>query len=168
MPDPVDYTGTRDYLNSHRDKGVKYGLDSIRSIAGTFGHPEKKFPCIHVAGTNGKGSTCAMLEAIYRAKGVPAAQCSTGEQKALLISLVLSNARSLAEDTGLAPLILLDEVAAHLDADRRAALYQEICALGSQAWMTGTGPELFEELGSRAQTLIVTESNGTSTATRAP
>ena len=58
---------------------------------------------------------------------------------------------------GAPPIVLLDEVAAHLDAGRRAALYDEICALGAQAWMTGTGPELFSELGERAQTLIVTE-----------
>jgi DNA replication and repair protein RecF len=58
--------------------------------------------------------------------------------------------------------LLLDEVAAHLDASRRAALYDEICALGSQAWMTGTGPELFEELGGRAQHVEVTEAAGTS------
>lgn len=102
------------------------------------------------------------LAATYAAKGVAAGQCSTGEQKALLISLVLTNARALAEDTGAAPLILLDEVAAHLDADRRAALYDEICALGAQAWMTGTGPELFEELGDRAQLFHVTDRDGTS------
>ena len=102
------------------------------------------------------------LTALYTAKGVPAAQCSTGEQKALLISLVLTNARALAEDTGTPPLILLDEVAAHLDATRRAALYDEICALGAQAWMTGTGPELFEDLAERAQHLAVTETDGTS------
>jgi len=102
------------------------------------------------------------LEAIYTAKGVSAAQCSTGEQKALLISLVLTNARALAEDTGAPPLILLDEVAAHLDADRRAALYDEICALGAQAWMTGTDPELFEELGNRAQHLHVRDEDGAS------
>ena len=69
MPGQIDYTATRDYLYSLRDKGLKYGIDSIRSITSTFGHPEKKFPCIHVAGTNGKGSTCAMIEAIYRANG---------------------------------------------------------------------------------------------------
>lgn len=69
MPDQISYAATRDYLNSLKDKGAKYGLDSIRSIATTLGHPEKKFPCIHVAGTNGKGSTCAMIEAIYRANG---------------------------------------------------------------------------------------------------
>ena len=102
------------------------------------------------------------MEATYAAKGVLAGQCSTGEQKALLVSLILSNARALAEDTGAPPIILLDEVAAHLDADRRAALYDEICALGAQAWMTGTGPELFEDLGGRAQVIEVRESGGTS------
>lgn len=104
------------------------------------------------------------LDAVYLEKGVAAAQCSTGEQKALLISLVLTNARALAEDSGAAPLILLDEVAAHLDAARRAALYDEICALNAQAWMTGTGAELFHELGDRAQQLDVREADGTSVA----
>ena len=102
------------------------------------------------------------LDAIFAAKDVAAAQCSTGEQKALLISLVLTNARALAEDTGAAPLILLDEVAAHLDADRRLALYDEICALGAQAWMTGTEAQLFEGLGDRAQYMEVRETDGES------
>jgi DNA replication and repair protein RecF len=97
------------------------------------------------------------LGAIYSDKGVAARQCSTGEQKALLISLILANARALKADTGGAPIVLLDEVAAHLDADRRAALFDEICALEAQAWMTGTGPELFAELGARAQCFAVTE-----------
>lgn len=98
----------------------------------------------------------------YRAKGIPAKDCSTGEQKALLVSLILANARALAQREGAPPILLLDEVAAHLDAGRRAALYDEICALGTQAWMTGTGPELFAELGSRAQVLEVSDSGGTS------
>lgn len=106
------------------------------------------------------------LSAVYTAKGVPAVQCSTGEQKALLISLVLTNARALAEDTGTPPLILLDEVSAHLDAIRRAALYDEICSLGAQAWMTGTGPELFQGLGDRAQHLSVVERDGISAVER--
>lgn len=105
------------------------------------------------------------LQAVFTDKGVPAAQCSTGEQKALLISLVLSNARALAEDTGAPPLILLDEVAAHLDAGRRAALYDEIAALKAQAWMTGTGPELFADLADRAQFMEVNEQNGESLVT---
>lgn len=92
----------------------------------------------------------ADLLAVYAAKKVEARLCSTGEQKALLVSLVLANARALAEDFGAPPILLLDEVAAHLDADRRAALYDEIVALGAQAWMTGTGIELFESLRDRA------------------
>jgi DNA replication and repair protein RecF len=98
------------------------------------------------------------LGAVYVAKGVPARECSTGEQKALLVSLILANARALAVETGAAPILLLDEVAAHLDADRRAALYDEVVALGSQAWMTGTGRELFAPLGDRARYLVVAES----------
>ncbi|WP_299619322.1 DNA replication/repair protein RecF [uncultured Tateyamaria sp.] len=104
----------------------------------------------------------ADLFGTYAAKDVPAKDCSTGEQKALLVSLILANARALAADFGAPPLLLLDEVAAHLDADRRAALYDEICALGAQAWMTGTGPELFEHLGDRAQYLHVSETDGVS------
>jgi DNA replication and repair protein RecF len=96
------------------------------------------------------------LSARYAEKDMEARQCSTGEQKALLISLVLANARALAGD-GAAPILLLDEVAAHLDADRRAALFDEICALGAQAWMTGVGPELFEALGDRAQNFAVAD-----------
>lgn len=105
------------------------------------------------------------LKAIYTAKNIEAKQCSTGEQKALLLSLILANARALSEDFGAAPIILLDEVAAHLDADRRAALYDEICALKAQAWMTGTGAELFAELADRAQHLEVSDDNGASKVT---
>jgi DNA replication and repair protein RecF len=93
----------------------------------------------------------------YAAKGVPARDCSTGEQKALLVSLILANARALAAREGAPPIVLLDEVAAHLDAARRAALYDEICALGAQAWMTGTEAELFAEMGARAQMFEITD-----------
>lgn len=109
----------------------------------------------------------ADLYGVYAAKHVPAKDCSTGEQKALLVSLILANARALARDLGAPPLLLLDEVAAHLDADRRAALYDEICALGAQAWMTGTGRELFDSMGNRAQYLHVTDDGGTSLTTPA-
>lgn len=108
------------------------------------------------------------LGAVYAAKAVPAAQCSTGEQKALLISLILANARALSADLGAAPILLLDEVAAHLDVTRRAALYDEICAVGAQAFMTGTGPELFDSLGARAQAFQVTETDGLSVVTERP
>lgn len=84
------------------------------------------------------------------ATGLPAAQCSTGEQKALLLGIVLANARALAADGG-APLLLLDEVAAHLDPGRRTALYDQIAALGAQALMTGTEPALFAGLDACAR-----------------
>ena len=106
------------------------------------------------------------LEAYWAAKGIAARDASTGEQKALLISLILANARALADDFGAPPILLLDEVAAHLDAERRAALYDEVCRLGAQAWMTGTGAELFDELGGRAQRLQVSEAAGESAITK--
>ncbi len=111
------------------------------------------------AGRTLTGPHRADLLARYGAKNTPADQCSTGEQKALLISLILSNARALAQELGRAPILLLDEVAAHLDPRRRAALYDEICSLQAQALMTGTEPSLFEALGQRAQQVSVRESN---------
>ena len=95
------------------------------------------------------------------AKGVAARDCSTGEQKALLVSLILANARAIEAD-GTAPLLLLDEVAAHLDPGRRASLYDEVCGLGLQAFMTGTEPGLFAELGARAQHWEAAEEGGVS------
>ncbi len=89
--------------------------------------------------------------ATHVAKSAPAAQCSTGEQKALLISLVLAHARQLAEERGQAPVLLLDEVAAHLDLARRRAFFDALDVLGGQAWVSGTDVELFEAFGERAQ-----------------
>ena len=117
------------------------------------------------AGRTLTGPHRADLAAVYRAKAMPADQCSTGEQKALLISLILANARALAADLGTAPILLLDEVAAHLDAARRAALYDELCTIGAQAIMTGTGAELFDSLVARAQSFDVTDQDGLSTIT---
>jgi DNA replication and repair protein RecF len=114
------------------------------------------------AGRSLTGPHRADLRAVYAEKGVAADQCSTGEQKALLISLILANARALAADLGRAPIILLDEVAAHLDQDRRAALYDEICALGAQAIMTGTEAGLFDSLGARGQRFHVVDEGGQS------
>lgn len=90
------------------------------------------------------------LSVTYLAKNMPAELGSTGEQKALLISIVLANARLMNAETGTAPLLLLDEVAAHLDPHRRTALFQEILASRSQAWMTGTDAGFFAELGDAA------------------
>ncbi|MFN3824084.1 MAG: DNA replication/repair protein RecF [Pseudorhodobacter sp.] len=115
------------------------------------------------AGRTLAGPHRADLAAVHHAKGEAAAQCSTGEQKALMISVILANARALAADHGRAPVILLDEIAAHLDAARRAMLYDEISALGAQAVMTGTEAHLFAALGDRAQAFEVTEQDGIST-----
>ena len=89
--------------------------------------------------------------------GVGAPDCSTGEQKALLIAIVLAHARLQAELRGIAPVLLLDEVAAHLDRSRRRALHERILALGTQAWLTGTDAESFEDLGRNAHFLEITE-----------
>jgi len=120
------------------------------------------------AGRTLTGPHRADLVGIYALKGVAADQCSTGEQKALLISLILANARALAGDIGAPPILLLDEVAAHLDLARRASLYDEIIGLGAQALMTGTGQELFETLGDRAQQFDVTEAGGISRVAKVP
>jgi DNA replication and repair protein RecF len=119
------------------------------------------------AGRTLVGPHRADLAAIYRDKGLAADQCSTGEQKALLISLILANACALAQDIGAAPIILLDEVAAHLDPDRRAALYDELCNLGAQALMTGTEASLFDSLRTRAQFFTVADSGSGSIVTEA-
>ena len=90
-------------------------------------------------------------------KDMPAALCSTGEQKALLVAIVLAAARLQAVERGAPPLLLLDEIAAHLDEARRAALFDEISALGAQAWMTGTDRRLFDALDGRAQFFTVAD-----------
>jgi len=87
----------------------------------------------------------------HRPKDMPAALCSTGEQKALLTGLVLSHARLVAELAGAPPVLLLDEIAAHLDAGRRAALFDILVDLNCQAFMTGTDRSLFSSLEGRAQ-----------------
>lgn len=96
------------------------------------------------------------IQVVHRAKGLAATHCSTGEQKALLMGLILANAKALLEgDFAPNPLLLLDEAAAHLDSDRRAALYDELSALGGQAWLTGTDASLFDAFGDRAERFAV-------------
>ena len=87
------------------------------------------------------------LQVSYEAKNMPASACSTGEQKALLVGLILAQARSVAARIGDVPLLLLDEVAAHLDANRRAALADILSDLGGQSWITGTDVEIFSGFG---------------------
>jgi DNA replication and repair protein RecF len=96
------------------------------------------------------------LKSRHAAKNMDADQCSTGEQKALLLGLTLAQARALASDPGAGPsLILIDEAAAHLDSVRRAALFDELLANPGQAWLTGTDENLFEAFGARAQVFEV-------------
>lgn len=110
------------------------------------------------AGRTTEGVHRTDLRVIHAPKGQPADQCSTGEQKALLIGLILANAQALFErDFAPSPLLLLDEAAAHLDSDRRAALYDELTALGGQAWLTGTDRSLFDAFGDRAQRFEVSD-----------
>ena len=112
-----------------------------------------------IAGVTGQGPHRSDLAVTHREKGMPAGLCSTGEQKALLISIILGDARLQAGLQGRAPILLLDEVTAHLDATRRRALFDEIEEMEIQAWMTGTDFALFSELGDRAQ--FMTVENGT-------
>src|SRR6202034_2150397 len=98
------------------------------------------------AGRTLDGPHLTDLAVTYAQKGIAAADASTGEQKALLIGLVLAHARLIAEMTAVAPILLLDEVVAHLDPARRAALHVELVELGAQVWMTGADPGLFNEI----------------------
>lgn len=107
------------------------------------------------AGRTLEGPHRSDLVVHHRPKAMPAAQCSTGEQKALLIGLLLAHAKLVGEMAHITPILLLDEIAAHLDDGRRAALYDMIDMLGCQAWMTGTDRELFKALDNRANFLKV-------------
>ncbi len=110
------------------------------------------------AGRTLSGPHRADLSVIHRPTGTPARDASTGQQKALLIGLILSSASALSDSLeGPAPILLLDEAAAHLDGDRRAALFDELSALGGQAWLTGTEAFLFDAFGERAQRVEITD-----------
>ena len=95
------------------------------------------------------------LSVSHAGKGIPASEASTGEQKALLIRLVLAHAGLIKDMTGFAPLLLLDEIIAHLDPTRRAALYDALANLGAQVWMTGADPAAFGDIVGRAQVFEV-------------
>jgi len=107
------------------------------------------------AGRTLDGPHLSDLVVTHADKNVPAAEASTGEQKALLIRLILAHGGLLKQMTGAPPILLLDEVVAHLDPNRRAALYDALTSLGAQVWMTGADPAAFAALGSRAQVFEV-------------
>ncbi len=104
-----------------------------------------------VTGGAATGPHKSDLQVIYAAKDMAADQCSTGEQKALLIGIVLAHARLIAAERGAPPILLLDEVAAHLDEGRRAALYAVLGELKGQVWLTGTEESLFESIRGQGQ-----------------
>jgi DNA replication and repair protein RecF len=108
-----------------------------------------------VAGRTLDGPHLSDLVVTHAGKNIPAVDASTGEQKALLIRLVLAHAGLIKQMTGFAPLLLLDEVVAHLDPSRRAALYDALSSLGAQVWMTGADPAAFGDILSRAQVFVV-------------
>ncbi len=103
------------------------------------------------AGRTLSGPHLTDLQVIYTPKNMPAKDASTGEQKALLIGLVLAHANLVAEMTGITPLLLLDEVIAHLDPSRRRALFDELAKLGAQVWMTGADPAAFADVGAASE-----------------
>lgn len=140
-------------------EGAETGPEGEAELAAAFAEGR---PRDLLAGRTLAGPHRADLAAVYAEKQMSARECSTGEQKALLVSLILAHGRALAQDFGAPPILLLDEVSAHLDAGRRAALYDEIISLGAQAFMTGTGPELFTDLGDRAMHIEVTDDAGLS------
>ena len=107
------------------------------------------------AGRTLEGPHRSDLVVTHRPKAMSAELCSTGEQKALLVGIVLSHARLTGEMSSMTPILLLDEIAAHLDAGRRAALFSILEELNCQAFMTGTDAALFSSLEGRAQFLTV-------------
>jgi DNA replication and repair protein RecF len=134
-------------------EGGEAAIDRVRAVLAGARHRDAE------SRRTGTGPHTSDLAARHSEKRMDARDCSTGEQKALLISIVLADARELARlRDGEAPILLLDEIAAHLDERRRAALCDEIVALGAQAWLTGTDAALFENLAGRADIFGVEDS----------
>lgn len=113
-------------------------------------------PRDRAAGRTLTGPQTSDLDVRHAGKAMPAALCSTGEQKALLVGLVLAHARLVAEMSGMAPLVLLDEIAAHFDPLRRQALLESLLSLGGQVWMTGADPAHFSDLPAGSDRFLVT------------
>ncbi len=148
--------------------GVEYFPRCALSVSGTIEELLKNAPALEVEelfkyqlqqsrardGVSGgalSGPHKSDLYVSYAARNMAADQCSTGEQKALLIGIVLAHARLVRAERGAPPILLLDEIAAHLDEGRRAALYDLLEDLGAQVWLTGTEENLFDALATRAQ-----------------
>jgi len=158
-------------LAARRDSGSAFPAAEI-ALAGALEPLVPRHPAIEVedryrqmlrdnrardatAGRTLEGPHLSDLDVIYAPKQIPAADASTGEQKALLIGLVLAHAALLTEMSSFAPVLLLDEVVAHLDPSRRAALYAELEQLGAQAFLTGADAAAFVEIETRADMLEI-------------
>jgi DNA replication and repair protein RecF len=107
------------------------------------------------AGRTLEGPHLSDLKVTHAGKRLPASDCSTGEQKALLIRLVLAHAALIKDMTGFAPVLVLDEVVAHLDPARRASLYSALTSLGGQVWMTGADPAAFVDIAEQAEIFVI-------------
>jgi len=128
------------------------GRESALAVEELFAYQlEVSRPRDAITGGAATGPHKSDLDVVYTDKDMPADQCSTGEQKALLIGITLAHARLIVAERGSPPLLLLDEVAAHLDENRRAALYAILQELGGQVWLTGTDQNLFEAVDDQAQ-----------------
>ncbi len=132
---------TGDFEARYLGGSARRGEDAYRdALAGAR-------PRDRAAGRTLEGPHRSDLAVILAQKAIPAAQSSTGEQKALLIGLILAQAGLVAQISAMTPILLLDEIAAHLDANRRAALFARLSQLGCQTFMTGTDAALFTNIG---------------------
>ena len=134
---------------------------TVPYLSKAIGHPLAKYAALIAAGRTLDGPHLTDLQVVYAPKNMPARDASTGEQKALLIGLVLAHATMVAEMTGIVPLLLLDEVVAHLDPNRRKALFDELAKLGAQVWMTGADPAAFVDIGPRGEIFDVESGRAT-------
>lgn len=147
----------------HADLALEGEIEALAAQGGPSGEIEDRYRRMlgetrrrdKAAGRTLDGPHRADLIVDHGPKAMPAAHSSTGEQKALLLGLVLAHARLVAETHGRAPILLLDEVAAHLDQRRRASLFDRLNELGGQCWLTGTDLAAFEPLGRAAQRIEV-------------
>ena len=145
--DGSDWRCSRGRVRASKDRARR--LERVAILQPTL---KANRPRDAAAGRATEGPHRQDLSVVHRAKGMPAAQSSTGEQKALLLGLVLAHAELIAERRGEPPILLLDEVAAHLDPRRRAALFVRLEGRG-QVWMTATEAALFEGIGPAASAL---------------
>lgn len=147
----------------HSELALEGEIEALAAASGPAGAVEDRYRAIlagarerdRAAGRTLDGPHRADLRVLHGPKQMPAELSSTGEQKALLLGLVLAHARLVGATVGRAPLLLLDEVAAHLDGRRRAALFDVLDSLGGQCWLTGTDAAVFAPLGARAQVFEV-------------